>query len=330
MIKPLEQFERDIRALEAAIAVRPGFNQATNKLLVELELQNASRKDMGVFSATQILLNERIKGQKDWTKKLTKPSQLKTQYGYWIDLLKNTPAISPSPNNQMFAGGSLTINGVRAACPKYLSFFAKTEVIPSYCFDCYKVQILTKDAETLLRVYFLLRSISLPRKNTRKIMAETRVDIKNPYKGYIYCQNIEEAQEIKRIFDDAQKTYKIRGAVSKITHGCSEYSAKYPDFQYDSKNAHKTFDIPNWWVEHEERNTIKEAANFKPNELNDFISLRQVLSMNALVHYSKAIGDKSLADYDYVPVIRLKFLARLESQASQRRQELEALEEILK
>lgn len=326
MSKPDEQFEESILSLETAVALRPDLAQLSNKLLIELTKKNVSKKDLGLFSATQILMNERIKDEKNWTEKLIQPLPLQSHYTLWIDILKNNPAIRPTPNNQMFSGSSLRINGVRAACPKYLRFFEQTEVIPTYCFDCYKVQILARNAETLLRVYFLLRSISLPRKNTRKIMAETRENIKNPYKGYIYCESSDEAQEIKSLVDKALTAHNLTGALSKITHGCSEYSAKYPQFQYDSEDIHKVFNIPDFWAEHEDRNTIIEGVHYEPDELRDFISLKEVLSMNALVHYSNAIGDKSLAHYNYIPITRLKFLARLEAQASQRQQELKALE----
>lgn len=324
-----EEFETDIALLENAIASRPTFMKAINKLLVELDIRNVTNDELGLFSAAQIAMNSQIIGLESWELALLKQSQLKRHYNYWISILKAKPTIPILPNNQLFAGDGLKIKGHRTACPSYLRYFDETEVIPSLCFDCYKVQILAKNAKTLLNVYFLLRTLSLPRQNTRKIMAETRAAINNPYKAYIYCESISEAKKVKALFDIEALRNKITGISSRITHGCSEYSQKYPDFQYDEKDEHKTFNTPNWWLNHTERKTIKFAAEFTKAEKKNFISIREVLAINALVHYSKAIEDDSCEGFDYIPVKTLRYLARLEAQKTKRMKEMDNLTEIL-
>ena len=329
MDKTFEEFENDISLLETAVAERPNFHKAVTKLMVDLDLRNVTNKELGLFSATQIALNYKLMDFDGWEKSLLTTSKLIKKCNYWIDILKGAPKIPTRASNQVFAGDFLKVKGQRSACPSYLKYFNETEVIPSFCFDCYKVQILAKNAKTLLYVYFILRTLSLPRQNTRKIMAETRAAINNPYKAYIYCESISEAKKIKTLFDAETQSNNISGVSSRITHGCSEYSQKYPDFQYDKENEIERFDIPEWWLEHDERDEIKHAPELSKAEKKKFISLIEVLSINSLVHYSKAIGDVSCAEIDHIPVTNIRYIARLEAQKDQRKREMDNLTEIL-
>ena len=88
---------------------------------------------------------------------------------------------------QIFRKNSNNLN-----CLRHFKVFNEFNIIPKYCFSCYKIQINLFTVIDLIKLYFIFDNISLTKNNMRKCMVETRNQIKGNYKGYIYCTGIEE------------------------------------------------------------------------------------------------------------------------------------------
>ena len=72
-------------------------------------------------------------------------------------------------------------------------------LIKKYCFNCYKIQIDLKDVVNLIKVFFIFNNINLENNNIRKCIVETRKNVSGNYKGYIFCNGLDEAKNIIKI-----------------------------------------------------------------------------------------------------------------------------------
>ena len=79
---------------------------------------------------------------------------------------------------------------------------AKFNIIPKYCFSCYKVQVNLSNVVDLIKLYFAFDNLNLKNNNTRKCIVETRDKIKGNYKGYLYCEDVSDAETVKKIVED--------------------------------------------------------------------------------------------------------------------------------
>ena len=94
---------------------------------------------------------------------------------------------------QIFRKNSENLN-----CGRHFKIFNEFNVIPKYCFGCYKIQINLKTVVDLIKLFLIFDKIKLKRNNIRKCIIENRNKIQGNYKGYIYCKEIAEAETIKK------------------------------------------------------------------------------------------------------------------------------------
>ena len=87
-------------------------------------------------------------------------------------------------------------NLVDLNCNRHMQIFNKFNVIPKFCFGCYKVQVEPRSVLELIKLFVVFDQIKLSENNTRKCMIETRSEISGFYKGLIYCSSLEEACQI--------------------------------------------------------------------------------------------------------------------------------------
>ena len=81
-------------------------------------------------------------------------------------------------------------------CKRHMAIFDEFNVIPEFCFGCYKVQVEPSSFLDLIKLYIIFDQLALPKNNTRKCMIEMRPEFNGFYKGFIYCSEIDEALEI--------------------------------------------------------------------------------------------------------------------------------------
>ena len=101
---------------------------------------------------------------------------------------------------QIFRKNSKNLN-----CYRHFKVFNEFNVIPKYCFSCYKIQINLFTIIDLIKLYFIFDTIYLKNNNMRKCMIETRNQITGNYKGYIYCDGLDEANNLTKLIDDEMK-----------------------------------------------------------------------------------------------------------------------------
>ena len=65
-------------------------------------------------------------------------------------------------------------NGENLNCDRHKKVFNKHNIIPKYCFSCFKVQIELKEVSQLIKLFFIFNYLKLPKDNIRKCFIELR------------------------------------------------------------------------------------------------------------------------------------------------------------
>ena len=121
-------------------------------------------------------------------------------------------------------------------CDRHFQVFNTFNVIPEYCFGCYKVQVEPRNVMELFKLHFVFDKLNLKNNNPRKCMLEMRPKVPGAYKGYIYCFSLSEANEIQNQLTTILNK-KINENISiTVKRGCSEYGIAYPQYKKINKN----------------------------------------------------------------------------------------------
>lgn len=266
----------------------------------------------------------------NWVAELLNKKSTAENCRYWIEVLQSKSVLPPIAVNQLFVGNQLAVNDLAVNCGALLTYFGEHQAIPKVCVNCFKVQILTTDLVALIEVYFALRLLKLPRDNSRKCMIEIRKDVPYPYKGYIYCESDDDAvfcrEEMMKLF----RQFEIKNAYLAISHGCSEYGLKYPEFKYSPAGEHRDFKRPATWDDLETKylppaDKADSSINFNKNT----ITLRDVVGFQTWAFYAESIGDESFRELtgSNTPKLPMEFLSKVRDQAQSRsEQRLELIE----
>lgn len=206
-------------------------------------------------------------------------------------IINNFPNIFVS-ETQIFRKNSLNLN-----CKRHMDIFNKHNIIPEYCFGCFKIQISIKDVVNLIKLYFLFNIIQLNKNTFRKCMIELRNNVGGFYKGYVYVTSEDEAKLVSENIKSKISNEKIEILDITIKRGCSEYYASYPLFKKlklnvkdkiyrkEWKLVEKNYDIENHIFKKEEEEIFSKTLN-KFN-LSDFLVIKN------WIIYAEYIGDYS-------------------------------------
>ncbi len=194
---------------------------------------------------------------------------------------------------QIFRKNSEDLN-----CKRHFKVFNKFNIIPKYCFSCYKIQINLSNIIDLIKLYFIFDNLNLKNNNTRKCIVEIRDQIKGNYKGYIYCDGLLDAQKTlkiiqAKILNQSFEEYKI-----SIKHGCSEYYRPYPKFEKINFDGDQEINYNKLWqekeniIDNEEPERLEADKKVYQKSVKG-INLSDILIINNWLNYAKIIGDIS-------------------------------------
>ena len=321
----LGKINQSIKSFKKAIIKNPGFNLAHNNLAISyLELGNLQHAITHFVKAIQINKNDlNAKNYLINVLNLAKPknknihpiikidneiSKIKNKFNdenifkdisikYILE--KSNKVIENFEQNiflnetQIFRKNSDNLN-----CKRHFQVFNEFNVIPKYCFGCYKIQINLKTVVDLIKLFLIFDKIKLRRNNIRKCIIENRNKIQGNYKGYIYCKEIAEAEIIKKMINKmiTQKDIGIDNITLK--HGCSEFYESYPEFKKINPNHQKEMKYDNEWKSFEEiidsRKPKRIEADKKILKKSiEGINLSDILIINNWISYAQIIGDES-------------------------------------
>ncbi len=190
-------------------------------------------------------------------------------------------------------------------CNRHFEVFNTYNVIPEYCFTCYKVQILPNTVVDLIKLYFLFDTLKLPKNLTRKCMIELRPNIDGAYKGFIYCLGIKEAKDVLSIINPIIDCTIGKKTPRFIKRGCSEFAEKFPNYKETDSSSSKFMKYDAKWKEKEK--IIDESISKRKQKIYSNlesltgINLKDVLIIKNWLFYAKQIGDSSYKIIDANP-----------------------------
>ena len=188
----------------------------------------------------------------------------------------------------------------RLNCSRHERIFNVRNVIPKFCFGCFKVQVEPRTVVELIKLFLLFDWIVLKANNTRKCMVELRDGVSGFYKGLIYCSSLEEAESIHSSISTYVSELIDPNVPRSIKRGCSEFAQAYPEYGLrDKKDANSLMDYPNEWEEienaydadHYSDRPLQGAPTLKGFSLSDFLIIKNWIG------YARGIDDPSVAAF---------------------------------
>ena len=182
-------------------------------------------------------------------------------------------------------------------CDYHHKVFNHINIIPKFCFSCFKVQIEPENVIDLIRLFFIFDDLNLPKNNQRKCMVEFRNQVAGLYKGMIYCSSLEEAKKIlEELRPILQKNLKFKASIKR---GCSEFYNSFPSYNIIESDKKNYMTYNQDWEKIEENLKIKK--NFNTIKLNNSIpglSISDVLIIIQWLNYAKIVGDPTIKEVD--------------------------------
>ena len=183
-------------------------------------------------------------------------------------------------------------------CDRHFQVFNTFNVIPEYCFGCYKVQIGLRNVMELFKLYFVFDKLNLKNNNPRKCMLEMRPKVPGAYKGYIYCFSLSEANEIQNQLTTILNK-KINENISiTVKRGCSEYGIAYPQYKKINQNNGQLMKYNEEWRSKEKfiDDKLAKRDQSKQRVLRKNLpgaTVCDILTMSNWLVYAKIMGDLS-------------------------------------
>ena len=187
-------------------------------------------------------------------------------------------------------------NGYDLNCNRHHKAFNKFNIIPKYCFSCFKIQIELTTVSNLIRLFFIFDQLRLPKDNIRKCFIELRPGIPGTYKGLIYCSSIEEAERVFEIVKPYMQKLMLDNFDIKIKRGCTEFDLVFPGYK-KVDDLNKIVYDEEWTkkeelIDHEISNGSKKGKKVFNRSLSG-TCLGDILIINNWLNYAKLLNDKS-------------------------------------
>lgn len=324
------QLAEIVTRLETRVLARPNNARPILKLLNFLDLQSPNTSGEGPYSRCQRALADQFQ-ENDLSQIKTNPDHLIFLVNEWRRTLTRFEINKKTVNSQIHQGRTPKINDQPMQCESFLKFFDENNAIPGTCFSCFKVQILSDNVFDLMRLNFAMKNLDLKRDNSRKCMVEMRENVPYPYKGYIYCASEEEAFDCLNELNSKLQEFSLLKLICGISHGCSEYSMKYPEFKYSKEGKHRDFKQPENW-RNLERSLLKTESKQGVKVLhrnNSKITLHDVMCFENWIRYAEMIGDQSYQLFQDVHVGETPgaFVKLMAKQAAARKAQIAELQQ---
>ena len=186
-------------------------------------------------------------------------------------------------------------NGENLNCDRHKKVFNKHNIIPKYCFSCFKVQIELKEVSQLIKIFFIFKHLKLPNDNIRKCFIELRESVNGNYKALIYCSSVDEAKIVSELTNVYLKKF-LKNFKLDIKRGCTEFDFSFPGYK-DVKKINEIVYDEEWnkkekLIDIEIANGSQRGKKKFSRSIND-ITLSEVLIINNWLTYAKIIGDES-------------------------------------
>ena len=319
----LGQYEEAIKYFYEVIKIEPNYPGAKENIIKVLTFYNSNNSIKNEILETDNLLKKSKYNLTDINKIENKDI---------IEFYNKSNLITLNKLNnlkynftQIWRRNTIDLN-----CSRHFDVFRNFNVIPKFCFECFKVQIELQTVLDLIKLYFVFNNIEFGENKSRKCLVEMRSKGFGTYKGLIYCTGYNDA---KKIYEKISKVLKVslKNKFSiKIRRGCTEFGDAYPEYKNLSKPVNEFMKYKEEWKEKEDiidkkfptKNRINQRIlnnTLKGISLNDFLIIRN------WIMYAKKINDLSYKLIDKDIVVSDYMNIEIEKQLSHRVNEFKKL-----
>lgn len=215
-----------------------------------------------------------------------------------------------SLHSQIFRHNSVDLN-----CRRHKGIFNQHNVIPKFCFDCFKVQVEPKSILEQIKLFIVFDQAKFLAGTTRKCMIEMRKDVPGFYKGLVYTSCHSDAFEIAQKLDSVINTRLGKSLDISVKRGCSEYYSSFPEYKHVSKSGNHRMSYPSSWEvteeQHDERvRRIPEITQrtFLGLHLNDVLIIRNWINYAKGLNdpFAESIPDSSMGTDNFYKIAKLR------------------------
>ena len=292
-LNDVERFEDAITSYCKAIDLDPNFEDAYNNLIKILTFYVPKKNNTNICLISNKVFQNVIFNYNSDSK--ISDSDIKSFFKTCNNILtknKNIDSLE-SIETQIYRRNTTNLN-----CDRHFDVFNTFNVIPKFCFGCFKVLIEPNNVVDLIKLYFVFDNLNLKNNNTRKCMIELRSNISGSYKGYIYCSSLNEANEIREQVDKTVKKKIEKSIPISVKRGCSEFGISYPEYKKINESNSKLMKYNEEWKEKEKlidnnRSEKNILVKKKLQKSLHGINVSDILIMRNWLGYAKKIGDLS-------------------------------------
>jgi len=286
VLKDKGDLEEAINSYKKALEIKPDYFEAKENLISLLTSYIPQKDNPNLI----VKANEEIRKVdiKDNTSNIISDDQIVSLLSRSEDFISSFGLELRTKQDQIFRGNSMN-------CERHLSIFDEHEVIPEFCFGCYKVQVEPRSIIDLIKLLVIFDQLELDENNTRKCMIEFRPEISGFYKGLIYCSDLNQANQIADHLDLIIKKSIGSELSAMVKRGCSQYAISYPDYKEINHTGPQLMNYKEEWRVIEDDHDKKELMHVKELKRVNLpgLNLSDVLIIRKWIDYAKGIGDSS-------------------------------------
>ena len=301
LLGELGRLEEAEKSYKKAIELKPKYREAQYNLIQLLNVYSSQKES----SHSIIKVDQEIKKIDliEKTSGIISDDKIIQLFNKSISIMERYNLELQNNDSQIYRRNTVDLN-----CKRHKQIFNKFNIIPEFCFGCFKVQIEPKSLLDLIKLFLVFNQIKLAKNNTRKCMIEFRSETSGFYKGFIYCSSVTEAYQIA---DHLEKIINVNispGLLASVKRGCSEYPVSFPDFKKVNRSGVELMNYDESWklIEKDHDSKILNRTTIVKPSLS-YLNLSDVLIIRNWIDYAKGIGDPSVEFLNHQTVSSQKY-----------------------
>ena len=271
-----------------ALELRPNYERAQYNIIRVLTYHKPKNDNSNTFIKTNELI-KKVNFKFD-PNKLIKDESVVAFFNECNKILSSNLKQIHTIETQIYRRKNIDLN-----CKRHFMVFNQFQVIPEYCFHCYKVTLEPKNILELFKLYFVFDNLNLKNENSRKCTIELRQNITGCYKAFIFCSSVDEAKKVKNEVKQILNSTIGNNLSIAVKRGCSQFAELYPDYKKVKDNEEKMMKYNIDWKDKERIIDDKIKDNFSSSpalyKTLKGVSLSDILIMRNWLFFAKKIGD---------------------------------------
>jgi len=293
-LKELDKLEEAIEAYNKALAIKPDYAEAKHNLVETLKIYSPKTNHRNSL----IDLDNKIKATHNQHTSPKADQELAIHTSNLLNELQSADKNLNTKYSQIYRRNNVDLN-----CKRHKEIFKEKEIIPRFCFGCYKVQVDVTTVLDLIRLAALFYESEFESDLTRKCLVEVRPNIPGSYKGLIYCRGIDQAHSVKTQLDVHVRDID-KNLVAKIKKGCSEFPLAFPEYGEVAASEEEMLQYPQAWQALEVEFDIESPIppkTYVNSSLKEFC-LSDYLIIQKWIDYAKGIDDPTSELFCSLPI----------------------------